>query len=107
METITIAEVLSEIRSATDQTRPFVLVYVKSRGGPRSQGQIRTIAKAIKGPRQKDHPDIPEAGSGSTRGKYLYKEHDTLPLIDIEAGNKLRTIPISHIIGYNHFKVTH
>lgn len=102
MDTIPIAQVLSEIRSSTDQTQPFLIVFVKSTG--RSRGAVRTIARCIKGlPSRKD----PIAKGGTGQGQINYKERDVIPLIDIEDGHSLKTIRISHIIGYNHYTVIH
>lgn len=99
-ETISIQEVLAEIRSATDATAPFLLKVVKSTG--RSRGAVRVMAKCLKG-----HPKGAESKGGTTQGKFLHKEHDTIPIIDIEDGNSLKTPLISHIIGYNTYKVIH
>jgi hypothetical protein len=101
MDTIAIAKVLSEIRSASSATTPFLLVVVKSTN--RTRGAIRTYAKCLKGfPSKTEKTKV-----GSGQGQFSYKETDTIPIIDLEAGDKFRTIPISHIIGYNQYKVIH
>ena len=101
-QTISIAEVISQIRSATDQTAPFLLKVVVSQG--RNQGKIRILAKCLKGTRPVEKKPGME---GSNQGKFLYKEHDTIPILDLEDDHSFKTIPISHIIGYNQYRVQH
>jgi len=103
-DTMSIAEVLSEIRSTTSGSRPFALRFV--RGAGKRQGSICMIPQAIKGHPQGTHSD-PTLPPRRTSGKYLYKEHDTLPLIDLEKGGRFITVLISHIIQYNQYKVIH
>lgn len=103
MEQIGIQEVLATIRSTTDSTAPFILQIVTSTG--RSAGRIRTLGACIKG--TPSGPEIPKTGPDSTRGKFLHKEHDTIPIIDLEDGHQYKSILISHIIGFNNKKVIH
>lgn len=104
MDTIAAAEMLSEIRSATDQTAPFLIRFVKGSG--KNRGAIRTLPQVIKGtPRQTER--APATGKKSGRGVFLHKEFDTIPLIDLSAGGRMVTVLISHIIQYKSFKVIH
>jgi len=110
METIKIQEVLSLIRATGMTSAPFLLRYVKKQG--RSRGKIQVIAKAVFGapnraPIMPSASDTESTEAESVRGKFKWKDHDMLPLTDLEDGNKFRTIPISHIIGYNQYQVIH
>lgn len=99
---IGIQEVLSHIRSASDRTRPFRLVIVVSSG--RSRGHIRVLAQCVKGA----PAGVPPSSTiGEAKGaKILHKERDTIPINDLEDG-QYKTILISHIIGFNQYKVIH
>ena len=104
-EQISIQEVLSLIRSSTDASQPFLIRAIKSTGRPGVRGTIRTYGQCIKGtPKGEVQGKSEEEKSGR---KFLHKERDTLPLLDLEAGGMIRNIPISHIIGYNQYKVIH
>lgn len=99
---ISIQEVLANIRSATDRTRPFKLTIVVSTN--RSRGDTRILAQCIKGaPAGAPPPSINGEAGGA---RVLHKEHDTIPITDLEDG-QYKTILISHIIGYNQYKVIH
>lgn len=99
---IGIQEVLAEIRSASSVTKPFRLEVVVSTN--RSRGDIRVLAQCVKGA----PAGAPVSGSGGAAGRavVLHKEHDTIPITDLEDG-QYKTVLISHIIGYNQFKVYH
>ncbi len=99
---ISIQEALASIRSATSTTRPFRLEIVVSTG--RSKGDIRVLAQCIKGA-PAGAPATPTIGAAG-RAEILHKERDTIPITDLEDGH-YKTILISHIIGFNEFKVYH
>lgn len=105
--TISIQQVLSEIRASTAHSTPFLLRVVKSTNKPKgTRGTIRTYGACLKGfPKRTVPSDQP--AKANNQGEFLYKEHDIIPIIDLEAGEKFRTIPISHIIGYNKYLVIH
>lgn len=100
---IGIQEALALIRSATDRTRPFRLVIVISTG--RSKGDIRVLAQCIKGA-PAGAPPSASTGEAKSDNRPLHKERDTIPIVDLEDG-QYKTIPISHIIGFNQYKVIH
>lgn len=105
--TIGIQQVLSEIRASTADKTPFMLRVVKSTDKPKgSRGTIRTYGACLKGFPKREVP-VAQPAKGNNQGEFLYKEHDVIPIIDLEAGEKFRTIPISHIIGYNQYTVIH
>jgi len=92
---------LAEIRAMTPETGSFLLRFVIS--GKRRRGAIKLVSRALYG----FTPDTQLRPKEGTQGKFLYKEHDALPIIDQEAGSKLLTPLISHIIQYNSFRVVH
>lgn len=103
LPTISISQVLSEIRASSDHTAPFLLRIVVGTG--RSRGSIRTLAKCLKGFGTTDQP-VEKAATG--QGQSKLKEHDTIPVVDLEDKNhSFKTILISHIIGYNQYRVMH
>ncbi len=90
------------IRSSTDASSPFLLVAVKSTNKGGTRGTIKTYARCIKG-----FPAGQKKEKASTgQGQFSYKDSDVIPLVDLDQ-DKLRTIPISHIIGFNQYKVIH
>ena len=99
---ISIQEVLATIRSASSVTRPFRLEIVVSTG--RSKGDLRVLAQCVKGA---PAGSPTSTGGGAASGaQILHKERDTIPITDLEQG-QYKTIPISHIIGFNEYKVYH
>lgn len=97
---ITIDEVLAEIRS--DSGRPFWLAFVRSSG--KETGSVKTVSKCLYGSPK------PKAGrltaSLTDRKSVQHTEKGTLPMTDHDSGQYLTPL-ISHIIGYNLYKVVH
>jgi len=95
---ISIQQVLSEIRANTEGS--FLLKFVRSSG--KRKGSIKIVAKAIYGrSKGKVSPIAPRP-----KAKALHIEKGTIPITDSET-NRYMTPLISHIIGFNSFKVKH
>lgn len=101
LRSISVSQMLSEVHATTPDSKPFMLIFVISRG--KRRGVKKTVARALKG----HSPDTHGSSGTGTRGKFLYKEHDALPIIDLDNGNQLLTPLISHIIQYNSCRVVH
>jgi len=101
---ISIQAVLAETQSLSTDGETFTLRYVRSTG--KRKGSIKTVAKARRGVR------TGFSGSSTTdaeRSRSRHTDSGTLPIIDTEAppDDQYLTPLISHIIGFNHYKVIH
>lgn len=98
---ISIQQVLVELRD--DTLKPFWLAFV--RAGGKQAGSVKVVSTAIYG------APIKQSTVGSrkdkpARAKALHTEKGTLPITDSTSG-EYKTPLISHIIGYNMYRVKH
>ena len=106
MEEISIQEAMSLIRSDEMEGDTFILRFVRS--GGKAKGSICTIAKARYGsPRGYDRSTKRITNqNGEKRQSSKHVTAGTLPLTDTEK-NQYFTPLISHVIGFNQYKVRH
>lgn len=95
---ISINEVLSAIRAEPD--RPFWLAFVRATG--KGQGSVKIVAKCLYGAPKSESERIRD----TEKVKSLHIEKGTLPVQDYDTGKYLTPL-ISHIVGYNLYKVIH
>lgn len=105
-KTISIQEVLAEISDdeAVTKRKTFSLAFVRSKGDNR--GSIKTIEKARYGYPRTELRAQNKGLRGKIKTRRMHIDAGTLPITDITAG-RYNTPLISHIIGYNGFKVIH
>jgi len=102
---ISIQEMLAEITGDEMNGKTFVIQFVRS-SGPK-KGTIATVSKARYGnPKGFDRANKNKGIYQPRQKQVLHKEKGTIPLTDTER-NRYFTPLISHIIGYNQYKVRH
>lgn len=106
---ISIQEVLATITDDARMGDTFTLRFVRSSG--KKKGTLAIVAKARYGaPRgYRDEDAVSSGASGGSRRSYtkwLHTDHGTIPMTDTER-NRYFTPLISHIIGFNTYKVIH
>lgn len=99
---ISIQQVMLELRGDNPQT--FWLAFVRSNG--KHAGSIKVISSARYGAPLDGHGTRVGSRQKPGRSKALHTEKGTLPMTDTTNG-EYKTPLISHIIGYNLYKVIH
>jgi len=91
-----------EIRN--DSLKPFWLAFVRASG--KSAGSVKVVSTARYGAPLDGHGDVGSRNGARPKSVVLHTEKGTLPMTDATNGEYLTPL-ISHIIGYNLFKVKH
>lgn len=105
---IHISEVLTQMEIPAKEGRQnvFSISFVrdnKSKSGER--GSIKVVHQAVKGTRTSQkitNKSIPS----TTKNKWLHKDKNTIPLLDIETGDPC-TPKFTHLLTFNGMKIRH
>lgn len=98
---ISIQQVLAGIREAPEKA--FWLAFVRATG--KDAGSVKVVSVAIYGAPRYDN-DGKAKTVKNERARVLHTEKGTLPMTDSTTGVYLTPL-ISHIIGYNMYRVKH
>lgn len=99
---ISINQVLSEIRA--EPSKAFWLAFVRSSG--EEIGSVKVVSSTLYGAARIDGRTGDHKPGTRLKATALHTEKGTLPCTD-KTCNKYLTPLISHIIGYNMYKVKH
>lgn len=99
---ISINQVLADIRSEPEKA--FWLAFVRATG--KNAGSVKVVPAAIYGAPRIQHTGIHRPRTGPLKAAALHTEKGTLPITDRTTGDYLTPL-ISHIIGYNLYRVKH
>lgn len=99
---ISINQVLADIRA--EPTKPFWLAFVRATG--EHAGSVKVVSSTLYGaPRINDRTGDYKPGT-RLKATALHTEKGTLPCTDKTRGECLTPL-ISHIVGYNMYRVKH
>lgn len=93
-----IDEVLYLIRNSYG--KHFTIEFVRSTG--REIGTIKKVQCIYGAKTTKSICERPKKSANS----WMHKDHDTIPLVNLETEKPLTPL-ISHIIGFNQYKISH
>lgn len=99
---ISINQVLAEIRAEPDKA--FWLAFVRATG--KHAGSVKIVAAALYGAPRIENAGRRVRSTGPLKASALHTEKGTLPTTDRTLGEYLSPL-ISHIIGYNMYRVKH
>lgn len=101
---ITIDEVLSLLRSDHGPGGKTCTLRVRRSSGPK-RGQLYVIAQARYGAPRKEGK--PQEGLRESTAKYMHNDAGTIPITDVGNHSRYISPSISHIVGYNQYRVRH
>ncbi len=100
---ISLQQVLAEIRN--DSLKPFWLAFV--RAGGKHAGSVKVVSSARYGaPLDGHHQHVGTRQIKRPKATVLHTEKGSLPMTDTTSGQYITPL-ISHIIGWNLYKVKH
>ncbi|MEL6141889.1 MAG: hypothetical protein AAFU67_09755 [Bacteroidota bacterium] len=102
---IHIKEVYARLRTDHDENTDTCRLAIVVSSGKR-KGQVRIIANARYGSPSRRIADSPDGKRKSSSSPYEHNDNGTIPITDADR-NKYLSPLISHIIGYNEYRVIH
>jgi hypothetical protein len=99
---ISLQQMLVELRD--DSLKPFWIAFVRASG--KNAGSIKVVSSARYGSPLDGSKNTGSRTEARPKAKVMHTEKGTLPITDTTNGEYLTPL-ISHIVGYNLFKVKH